>query len=292
MPLETAVVRSDQEYRRWITRFASRVLITAAGGVLVVSGALLPGEIDLRSLAVLAGAALLVGLLIRVVSWHTVAAAWFFIPTVLTGIIVFLLLRLSGGVASPFRLLPVAVLFFTIAYFEGFWLWIGTLSVMVCALAGLVGIEKHLAMPHRAVEALCLVLLAVIGARTIHILRKQRRKISQLNDRIHQQRSQLVEITKTQTMMELAGGVAHELNQPLTVLLAESERLQRYAQIPPGLRDALTACFTEAQRAAKIVQRFQQLTDYRATPYMGGVNISRVLANEPTGEPSPIKEQR
>ena len=279
MPLEAAL-RSDQEYRRWITRFSSRVLTTSAGAILVVSGILLPGQIDLRALAILVGCALLVAFLIRLVPWHAIAPAWFLIPTGLSACIVLFLLRMSGGIASPFRLLPVAILFFTVAYFEGLWLWLGTLFVIVGSLFGLVGINRSVATSHRIIEGLCLLLLAVIGARTIYILRKQRRKISQLNDRIEQQRTQLVEATKTQTIMELAGGVAHELNQPLTVILAESERLQRFAQIPPGLREALAACFAEASRAAKIVGRLQQLTTYRTTEYVGGVTISPVTESD------------
>ena len=279
MPLDAAL-RSDQEYRRWITRFSSRVLTTSAGAVLIVSGILLPGQIDLRALAILVGCALLVSFLIRLVHWHAIAPAWFLIPTGLSAVIVLFLLRMSGGIASPFRLLPVAILFFTVAYFEGLWLWLGTLFVIVGSLFGLVGINRSAATSHRIIEGLCLLLLAVIGARTIYILRKQRRKISQLNDRIQQQRTQLVEVTKTQTIMELAGGVAHELNQPLTVILAESERLQRFTQIPPGLREALAACFAEAQRAAKIVGRLQQLTPYRPTEYVGGFTISPVTESD------------
>lgn len=279
MPVEAAP-ESDQEYRRWITRFSSRVLLISAGVVLVVSELLLPGLIDTRVLAILAGCALLIAFMVRLVPWHAIAQGWFLIPTALSACIVLLLLRLSGGIASPFRLLPVVVLFFTVAYFEGFWLWLGTLLVIGGSLFGLVGINRGMAASQRIIEGLCLMLLAVISARTIYILRKQRLKISQLNDRIQQQRAQLIQATKTKTMMEIAGGVAHELNQPLTVILAESERLQRFAQIPPGLREALAACFAEASRAAKIVGRLQQLTTYRSTEYVGGVIISPVAESE------------
>lgn len=268
--------RSDQEYRRWLTKFAARVLTAAAAGVLVVSGALLQAEVDLRMLVILAGCALAIALLIRLVPWYRVASAWFLLPTVLTVFVTMTLLRVSGGIASPFRLLPVAVLLFTVAYFEGPLLVLGAGLVIGGALAGMVGISRALALSHRLVEALCLLLLVVIGAQTIQALRQQRRKITQLNERIQQQRAQLIEATKTQTIMELAGGVAHELNQPLTVLLAESERMQRAAPLPPGVKESLAHCFAEAQRATRIVQRLQQLTTHTTAPYVGSATISTV----------------
>ena len=282
MSLASATQRSDQEYRRWLTKFASRVLTASAGGVLIVSGALLQGQVDLGRLVVLAGCALGVALLIRLGPWYRVAPAWFLLPTGLTILVTVDLLRISGGIASPFRLIPVAVLLFTVAYFEGILLILGAAMVIGGALTGLVGIGRSLAFSHRLVEALCLVLLAVIGAQTISTLRKQRRKISQLNERVQQQRAQLIDATKTQTIMELAGGVAHELNQPLTVLLAESERLQRNASLPPALKEPLAHCFHEAQRASRIIQRLQQLTTHSPSPYVGGITISTVMADEST----------
>ncbi|MBI4341340.1 MAG: hypothetical protein HY598_03565 [Candidatus Omnitrophica bacterium] len=280
MPVSDLALRSDQEYRRWLTRFASRVLTASAGGVLILSGTLLQGQVDLGKLMVLVGCALALALLIRLVPWYRVAPAWFLLPTVLTALVTLALLRISGGIASPFRLLPAAVLLFTVAYFEGVWLIAGAALVIGGALTGLVGISRSLAVSHRSVEALCLLLLAVIGARTIATLRKQRRKISQLNERIQQQRAQLIEATKTQTIMELAGGVAHELNQPLTVLLAESERLQRAPALPPALKEPLAQCFQEAQRASRIIQRLQELTTHTTGPYVGGVTISTVMEKE------------
>ena len=59
---------------------------------------------------------------------------------------------------------------------------------------------------------------AVIGARTIHALRTQRHKILELNERVQLQRAQAIEATRTRTVGQLAGGVAHDFNQPLTVL--------------------------------------------------------------------------
>ena len=284
MLMTHSALRSDQEYRRWLTKFSSRMLTASAAGVLIVSGAFLQRQIDLSRLILLVGVALSVALLIRLIPWYRVAPVWFMLPTGLTVGIVLVLLRISGGIASPFRLLPVAILLFTVAYFEGALLVAGAALVIGGALMGLVGIAPALAVSHRLVEALSLLLLAVIGARTIHALRKQRRKISLLNERIQQQRAQLIKATKTQTIMELAGGVAHELNQPLTVLLAESERLQRAPALPAALKEPLVHCFQEAQRASRIIQRLQQLTTHMTSPYVGGVTISNVMAKDPAAD--------
>lgn len=271
---------SDQEYRRWLTHFASRILTGSAAGVLIISAALLPNQVDLRMLSVLVGCALANALLIRWVAWHQIAPAWFLVPTAITALIAVFLLRISGGVASPFHSLPIAILLFALAYFEGVWLFISAFSVIAAALAGLTGLSPTLGWSYRIVEMLCLILLTIIGSRTIAVLRRQRRKIGLLSERLQSQRAQLIEATKTQTIMELAGGVAHELNQPLTVLLAESERLQRMHALPADMKEPLAYCFSEAKRATRIVQRLQELTAHETTPYVDGVTISDVAPED------------
>jgi len=269
-------MQSDEEYRRWLARFAVGLLLSASAGVLLFSLLFLRDRMPWPLLITCVASGAAIALLIAALPWYRFHQAWFLIPHCLTLGVAVALVHISGRLQSPFRLLLVAVLMFTIAYFEHAWLWISTGSL----IAGFIAVHRDnnpaSGWGHGVIEAACLVLIAFIGSRTIQALREQRRWISQLNVRIHEQRAQLVEATRTQTTMQLAGGVAHELNQPLTVLLAESDRLRRLPQLPADAKESLEHCFQAAQKAARIVQELQQLTTHTTTPYVGGVEITHV----------------
>jgi signal transduction histidine kinase len=229
----------------------------------------------------LVATAFAVAAVIRLIPWHRHHPAWFLAPHSLTVLITIGLLDITGGVGSPFRLLLVADLLFCVAYFDGWPLAVSSATVAAGFAVVHFGPGRTAVLRHGLVEGLCLMLIALIGWRTIQGLRVQRRRIIELNERIEQQRTQVVQATQTRTAIALAGGVAHELNQPLTVLLAESERLSHLPQLPPELREAVEQCFAAAGRAALIVQRLQQLTTHTTTPYVDGVDITAL--KEPHG---------
>jgi PAS domain S-box-containing protein len=89
------------------------------------------------------------------------------------------------------------------------------------------------------------------------------------------QAEQEVERSRQQVVVaELAGAAAHELNQPLTALMARAELLPR---LVPGLNEqamrALDGLLGEAERIAQIVRRLGQMTQYRTRAYVGGSRI-------------------
>ena len=83
----------------------------------------------------------------------------------------------------------------------------------------------------------------------------------------------LGQVARLNTLGELAAGVAHELNQPLTAVLANTQAAQRLlADNPPELATAQTAmaqAAAQARRAAEVVGR-----------------LRRVVENPESGEPS------
>jgi two-component system, NtrC family, sensor kinase len=68
-----------------------------------------------------------------------------------------------------------------------------------------------------------------------------------------QMQAQLMMTDRLATIGELAAGIAHELNNPLTSVIGFSQLLLE-GDIPPEIKEDLTAVNTEAQRAAKIVK--------------------------------------
>src|SRR5262249_8915765 len=53
---------------------------------------------------------------------------------------------------------------------------------------------------------------------------------------------------------ELASGVAHEINNPLTTILGQAHLLLDHSDIPPKVRERVKIVADEASRAARIVQ--------------------------------------
>lgn len=75
----------------------------------------------------------------------------------------------------------------------------------------------------------------------------------------------LGQVARLNTLGELAAGMAHELNQPLTAVLANTQAAQRLlADDPPELhtaRGAMAQAVAQARRAAEVVGRLRQTVE-------------------------------
>lgn len=72
----------------------------------------------------------------------------------------------------------------------------------------------------------------------------------------------LGQVARLNTLGELAAGMAHEVNQPLTAMLANTQAASRLlAESPPDIdtaRGAMTQAVQQAQRAAEVVARLRR----------------------------------
>jgi PAS domain S-box-containing protein len=77
------------------------------------------------------------------------------------------------------------------------------------------------------------------------------------------QRNELAHLSRVATVSELSGSLAHELNQPLAIILTNAQAAQRLlAQQPPDLaeaRDILADIVSEDQRAGEVIGRLRAL---------------------------------
>ena len=73
------------------------------------------------------------------------------------------------------------------------------------------------------------------------------------------------QVARLNAMGELAGGIAHELNQPLTALLANTQAAGRLIDDDPpalvGARHAMAQAASQARRAADVVARLRRLVE-------------------------------
>jgi C4-dicarboxylate-specific signal transduction histidine kinase len=74
---------------------------------------------------------------------------------------------------------------------------------------------------------------------------------------------ELAHLTRVTTLSELSGSLAHELNQPLAIILSNAQAAQRLlVQSPPDVtevRSILTDIVSEDRRAGEVIQRLRAL---------------------------------
>lgn len=101
---------------------------------------------------------------------------------------------------------------------------------------------------------------SLLAARAWLRQREQRQRAEEL--------LRLGQVARLNTLGELAAGMAHELNQPLTAVLANAQAAQRLladdADDPEGLataREAMAQAVQQARRASEVVQRLRRVVE-------------------------------
>jgi signal transduction histidine kinase len=94
----------------------------------------------------------------------------------------------------------------------------------------------------------------------------------------------LGQVARLNTLGELAAGMAHELNQPLTAVLASTQAASRLLnETPPELdtaRTAMTQAAEQARRAADVVGRLRRVVEQpRGNAELQSVNMEDVVRN-------------
>lgn len=74
-------------------------------------------------------------------------------------------------------------------------------------------------------------------------------------------------------IVELAGTAAHELNQPLTVVLGYAQLLAKKLEAGSPMAKQIGLLRKEAERMAEIVKKLGQITRYETTEYVEGAKI-------------------
>jgi C4-dicarboxylate-specific signal transduction histidine kinase len=97
---------------------------------------------------------------------------------------------------------------------------------------------------------------------------------------IGRQRNELAHLARVATVSELSGSLAHELNQPLAIILTNAQAaLRLLAQDPPDLteaRDILADIVSEDQRAGEVIRRLRSLLKHGETS-LRPLSVNEVL---------------
>ncbi|MGB5812134.1 MAG: PAS domain S-box protein [Polyangiales bacterium] len=94
-----------------------------------------------------------------------------------------------------------------------------------------------------------------------------------VEERLAQAQKKLAFSEKQGVLAELAGTAAHELNQPLTSMMAYAELLARQSERGSTGAKAAEVLIREAERMAEIVRKIGRITKYETTSYVGQQKI-------------------
>jgi PAS domain S-box-containing protein len=94
-----------------------------------------------------------------------------------------------------------------------------------------------------------------------------------VEERLAEAQKQLAFTEKQGVLAELAGTAAHELNQPLTSMMAYAELLLRQSDPDSAPARAAKVLMREAERMADIVRKIGKITRYETTAYVGHQKI-------------------
>jgi len=95
--------------------------------------------------------------------------------------------------------------------------------------------------------------------------------------RLEQAQAQLIHSEKMASLGLLAGGVAHEINNPLTVIRGRSELLLASTPADAPIRKSLELVLTESDRIAKIVRGLLDFSREHGSREMTLVNLNHVV---------------
>lgn len=85
--------------------------------------------------------------------------------------------------------------------------------------------------------------------------------------------NQLREAEQLRVLAETAGAAAHEINQPLTVLMGKLELLLERMSQESDHREVIKSVYGSAERIADIVKNMSEMRAYVTKPYVEGLDI-------------------
>lgn len=91
--------------------------------------------------------------------------------------------------------------------------------------------------------------------------------------RMRELQERVVEGERLKALLELAGAAAHEINQPLTVIVGYADLMLRRSQEEDPSRPLLRAILDNATQIAGTLKKFQTIRRYESKTYLGDIKI-------------------
>ena len=138
------------------------------------------------------------------------------------------------------------------------------------------GASGYLKKPLNMDEVLAIVREAFEKQRLIMEKIKAEEALRRANRKILEQQEKLMEEERLKVLIQMAGATAHEMRQPLTVLLGNIEMLTFYENDSEKFSEALNIIRDAGGRIADIVRKIQNIRHYETKPYAGNSTIINI----------------
>lgn len=115
-----------------------------------------------------------------------------------------------------------------------------------------------------------------------------------VEERLAEAQQRLASTEKQALIAELAGTAAHELNQPLTSVMAYAELLERKLEKGTAEHRAAGIMVREVERMAEIVRKIGKMTKYETKSYVGRqkiLDLDAASENEATSDVGGVSEE-
>jgi DNA-binding response OmpR family regulator len=103
-----------------------------------------------------------------------------------------------------------------------------------------------------------------------------------VGQRVVDLQNRLIEAERNRVLTQAAGAAAHEINQPLTVLIGMAELLLFQMDANSAHRENVEALHESARRISGIVKKMGQIKQYVTKPYLDGIDIIDIDASSET----------
>ena len=98
-------------------------------------------------------------------------------------------------------------------------------------------------------------------------------KLEAVNHQIREQQKSVIEEERLKVLLQMAGATAHELNQPLMILMGNVQLMEMDGNIPAHLAGRVSKIIEAANRISDTVKRIQTLRHDQPKTYAGGKTI-------------------
>ncbi len=111
---------------------------------------------------------------------------------------------------------------------------------------------------------------------TTEKLKSNLRELEKANQRIIEQQKSLIEEERLKVLLQMAGATAHELNQPLMVLLGNIQLLEMDRQNPEKITQYISKIQQAGDRIADIINKIKTIRQHEVKPYAGESSILEI----------------
>lgn len=98
-------------------------------------------------------------------------------------------------------------------------------------------------------------------------------ELESVNRQIREQQKSVIEEERLKVLLQMAGATAHELNQPLMILMGNVQLMEMDGGIPPHMADRVSKISSAANRISDTVKKIQTLRHDESRGYAGGKTI-------------------